>query len=442
MTKRLLLFLSLLFLSFFACIFSAFGAEDLNEANFEVDGEAGSVYFYSYNADRVLYSRGANERFSPGASAKMMTGLIACEMYSHRFAEKVTISSNMLEGVRGASMNLRAGMTVTVKDLFWGTVCGANNDAAQVLAIALAGSVEAFVSEMNFFASHLYMKNTHYKDPTGFDDKNSYTTLEDIAILSKNVAKNTLYLSASSSQFFELYFENGNSYTVYNRNALVSQFSAAGYTNKHATGLCAGLTDESGYVLSSIFEDNGEKFLCVIINAKADGNKIYSYEAANALFDSALYKYSYVKIANAQDEILNSNVSLSISEGASSSLPCVLENDLYIFVNKQIDVKKDLVYKPYLHSQLVAPISEGTVVGGLDVYCDGILLARTRLIAGKEIKPNAILATLEHMKSFFLGRVFILTLIFSTIFLSVYLHFDSKRKMKRRTKTLHYKKFS
>ena len=440
--KALCLLVSLITLM--SCATVSIGAfEETDELDFEIDSAAGAVYLYSYNAERVLLCTEPDKKIAPASSAKIMTGLVVCELYSHRLNERVKITEEMLHGHAGTSMNLRVGMEVTIKDLLYGTVCGGNNDAATALAVACSGSLSAFVKEMNFFAKHLYMLNTNYKNPTGYDTDGAYTTLSDTALLVHKAAKNDTYMAASSAAYFDFTPKGEETVTVNNRNALVNRFSAAGYTNKYAKGIISGSTDKGGYVLATSAEKDGEKYLCLIMGASADGDHIYSYYTANLLLDHVFDEYAYVKALSGGEELLQVPVSLSVSDGKQTLLSCVLQEDMYVFVDVDADVKKDLRYVTYLHSdELDAPMSKGSILGGVDVYYGDILVGRGELVAGEDVEPNAILYALSSMRDFLLDRMFIFALIIFIPLLIVYLCIDAKRSRHKKVGTLRFKRFS
>lgn len=439
--KRLLTFsLSLLMLAFLFS-FGVCAAKDINEPEITVNRAAGAVYIYSYECDRVLFCRDQDSKRAPASTAKVMAGLVACELYEDKLAESVTVTAEMLEGISGASMGLRAGMTVKIYDLLRGTLCG-NNDAAQALAIACAGSIEKFVNDMNFFADHLYMLNTHYANPTGHDSKSAYTTLADTAKLIHKAAVNTTYMSCSAIQYFEYTAEGGQTYTVYNRNALMSQFSANGYTNKYARGIIAGSTDEGGYVLATYAEKNGHAYLCLIMGAEEDGSRIYSYSTANSILDYLFNSYTYRKVANAGDELISAEIALSVSDGKSSRLPCVLAEDLYVFTDRDTDLNA-LTFISYLHDDdMSAPIERGAVVGGVDVCNNGILIGSATLVAANDVEPNFVLYTMELAKDFLLGKTFIVGAVTFVILLTVYLVIDAKNTRHKRVGRVGWNKFS
>ena len=152
MKKRMLKFFS--FLCIFVILFSVsiifISAEGAYEENYSEYAEA--IYLYNCNFKKEMYCIGEDNTLAVGPTAKIMTGLIACEMFKDELDKSISISKEMLDGISGNVMGLKVGMNVTVKDLIYGTVCGGNNDAAQALAIAACGSVEAFVIKMNAYA--------------------------------------------------------------------------------------------------------------------------------------------------------------------------------------------------------------------------------------------------------------------------------------------------
>ena len=430
-------------LVFTALLLPVSAADEINELNMNFDERAGSVYLYNYESNRVLISHDADKSIFPASTAKMMAGLLVCEKYHGELDRSIIITEQMLEGLTGTSMSLQVGMEVTLRTLLHGTICGGNNDAAQALAIACSGSVIDFVDEMNLLALRLYMNDTHYKNPTGMDSDGAKTTLTDVARLARFVAKNELYVSISSLPSFEFFADGVKIGTVYNRNALHSQFSAAGYVNKYASGLIAGSTENGGYVVVTRAQKNGMTYLCIVMGASADSTDIYSYSTANKLLSEAFDRYSLKKIASAGDVFANAEIEYTLVDGETVKLPCVLSSDLKIAVKDGIDIKTDITYRTYVYEKdLSVPIREGAVVGGVNIYCDGILIGRADLVAADDVEPNFILYSLKKVKDVIFGRVFIIFVILSVASVSVYLYFDTKNSRHKKVGTVRFNRFS
>lgn len=415
-------------------------AASKNGVDLSVDhaNKAKAVYLYSFDGDRVLVSAGGDKILAPVSTAKMMAGLLVCERYYDKINDKLTVTSEMLQGHQGTSMGLKAGMSLTLKDLFFGTVCGNNNDAALAMASYCAGSVSAFVDEMNKYAKRLDMRNTNYTDPTGMDNK-ATTTLDDVAKLSRKAVDTPLYLEASSLPSYTVSIE-GEALTVFNRNALISQFSAQGYTNKNANGLIAGSTEESGYMLCTYVEKNGERLLCIVMGAMADANEIYSYAIANSLIDKSLGRFSMQKIVSAGEAIHSEPIELAIADNGKATVVCTVPEDVFSYLPKEFDPKL-ITQKVYMHEQtLKAPIMQGVIVGGVDFYYDGEYITSSRLTVGKSVESSSLLSLLDEMRSFFLGRIFWITIIVSVPSIIVYA-FIKRRALRKSTQIVRFKRF-
>lgn len=436
--KRILSFL-FIFLIIFPCFILSVSAQN-DGYDIDIPEESGAVYLYSYNGNRVLISNDSESKRAPASTAKMMTGLVVCRKYAYRLNERVTVTAEMIADLEGTSMGLKPGMTLTIEALLYGTVCGGNNDAAQALAIACAGDISSFVDEMNKYARHLDMRNTKYANPTGLDSKDASTTLFDTFKLASTAASDELYLSISSTLSYEI-FTNSEAITIYNRNALISQFAAQGYINKNAKGLIAGSTDESGYVLATYAEKNGVAFLCIVMGATADANDIYSYSTANTLLDHAFLSYSQRKILTENTTLMNADVSLALNGKDQAYISCVPESDVYAFLANDISVD-DLSYVTYLHEEkLNAPIKSGTVVGGVDIYYGDTYLASAKLISTSSVEANLLLYGLDVMRSFFLNRIFWITLVVAAALITVYIFNNKQSRRHQKVSTVQFKKF-
>ena len=440
--RKLLLSLCTFAVLVFFFSISIGATKDVNEMEFSFTENDGSVYLYNYDSDRVLVSHGADKVALPVSSAKMMAGLLVCENYADRLDERVIITEEMLRGSEGTSMKLRLGMDVSLRDLLWGTVCGGNNDAAIAMVVYCAGSVSSFVNQMNNFAAHLNMVNTQYKNPTGLDVEGAKTTLSDFAKLSRRAAKNDTYVEISSAPYFTFTPSGEAEITVYNRNALESQFSATGYINKHVKGLISGNTDGGGYVLATLAQKDGMSYLCVIMGAQSDANNIYSYRTANKLLDYVFKHYSFQKIASVGQEFASAEIEYTLAKGEKISLPCIVSSDLYAFLDDGVSLKNDLTYKTYLHDQpLSAPVSKGDVVGGLDVCLGDRVICRAKLYASEDVEANIILNTVRVMKNAIFSRVFIIGALLSVASVVACLYFENiilrrKKTMRTRFKNL------
>ncbi len=403
-----------------------------SEIELDVKDNVGAAYLYSYNANRVLFSVGEDKILSPGPTAKIVTGLIACERFSDQLDNTVIITPEMLENVSGNRMNIKAGMQLTVRDLIYGTICGGNNDAAEALALLCADSRIEFIRQMNTYADKLSMTSTHYVNPTGIDSDEAQTTIDDMATLARAAAENPLYMQISSAPSYDVEPQGEAPFTVYNRNALASQFSAIGYLNKNAKGIIAG-RDDSGFSVVALSEKNDIKMLCIVMAASSNTNEIYSYYTANRLFDYTSKNYSKIKIADSDENMGRIDVNFSVNNGETAKVACVLADDVYAYLPYNTDVSTDISHKVYFHHTAYdAPIYEGMVVGGIDFYYKEQLVATGKIITSDSAEANKLLVFLTNSKSFLTSRFFVVFISLLLILLTVYFVFERKLRKKRR----------
>jgi D-alanyl-D-alanine carboxypeptidase (penicillin-binding protein 5/6) len=281
---------------------------------------------------------------------------------------------------------------------------------------------------MNDYAALLDMRSTHYSNPTGIDSTSAKTTVLDTAKLAAKAAENQLYLKISTTPEYKI----NDTITVYNRNALVSQFSAQGYLNKNAKGLIAGSTDQGGFILAALAQRNERSFLCVVMGATADENEIYSYKTASDLFTYAFNGYTGKILGYAGDKVTSIEVKLALDVKSAPTVNCVIADDVYAVIPDNAETS-DISFKYYLHEDtLTAPIEKNTVVGGIDFYYKGAKIAEGKLVTEKYVSENSLLVFLDNMKNAFISPFFLITVLLIATFTLTYLYLKRKTAFRGR----------
>ena len=349
----------------------------------------------------------------------------------------------MIGRAQGAKIKLSEGDVVKYKDLLYGVICGGGNDACYALATALSGSVDAFVKLMNDTVVSWGAENTFFTNPSGYDDENMYTTAEDVMLFARRAASNSTYMETSSSLSYIIRLQNSDKeIKLFNRNSLISSFYASGYQNKYAYGLIAGFTDLGQYTAITYLEKNGTEFLCAVMGAKEDpySDEILSYKYINEISEYAFDNYKYQKVFDSDQYICELDVSLALPpvNADKATVDCYSGGEIYALVAPNIDVDSDITYGYYLHDKsLSAPIKTGTVVGGVDIFYNGEIIGSTKLLTGADVEENSILFSLDRMKSFFLDRFFVSSMIIFALLLTAYFvteHFNIKITRNKRKK--------
>lgn len=162
------------------------GTVDVDSKSYVVLDEEGQVW-YSKNADMHL---------KPASTTKVLTALVTCSYMKENgrsLDEVVTISESAVNAVdvlsSGVYPSLRAGETMTVRDLLYALILPSTNAAGNVLAEYIAGSTEAFTDRMNLKCRELGLENSHFVNAHGLDREEHYSCAFDLAVILREACK-------------------------------------------------------------------------------------------------------------------------------------------------------------------------------------------------------------------------------------------------------------
>lgn len=434
MIKKIAMRTICLFLLF--CILLSFTAVETKASSFYDSlpdlSQAKCVYFANLDEKRVLVNKSLEKNIAPASTVKMMTGLIAIEHFKNAQNTPVTVTDAMISGIEGTRMGLSGGDVLTVTDLLYATICGGFNDAAHVLSSAVAGTPENFVTLMNDRAKELGAVETNYKNPTGWDCDGMTTTLNDTVIIAKEALKNEIYMEISSATTYNFTLQNsGEEFTIKNRNALISTYYAQGYTNKYASGMIAGMTDNGGYCVVTHAVIDGHDYLCVVMGAAGANKKIHSFEIANSLIDYARIYLAYVKVMKGGTAVCKMPVEYALLDSSDdlSEVSVRVGDDVELFLPYTVDVNAEISHRYYLYEEsLIAPISAGTQVGNIDFYYNGEIVGSAPLVIDNDIKANEFELFIISAKSFLLSRASIISIVFFITIFCIYINISKRHK--------------
>ena len=145
----IILFLSLFILLNNYCVF----ADSTNLDAPEISSKA--AFLIDNKTNKVLYSKKKKKKMYPASTTKILTAIIVLE--NCELNDVITVSYDAIASIPdGYSIaNLQVGEQLTVEQLLELLLVHSANDAANVLAIYVGGSITSFVSMMNTKISDL-----------------------------------------------------------------------------------------------------------------------------------------------------------------------------------------------------------------------------------------------------------------------------------------------
>lgn len=204
----------------------------------------------------VLF-RNENSPLFPASTTKMITALTSRRLYPQHKIVDVKVATT-----EGQLMDLHEGERVTVENLLYGSLVHSANDAAFALAWA-SGDPAKFVDEMNKTAYEVGMRASHFTNPAGFDEPDTYSTPRDLAFAARAVLTDP-YLRAMVSTKSITVLDEDFRYThqLTNVNQLLGVVPGLG-------GVKTGLTEGAGQNLVSYYKqpDTNHEYLVVVMKS-------------------------------------------------------------------------------------------------------------------------------------------------------------------------------
>jgi len=313
------------------------------------DTAARNALVLDFQSGAVLLDKNADQRIPTASMSKIMT---AYQVYIYLREGKAKLDDMLPVSEKawrtgGSKMFVPYPGQVKVEDLLRGMIIQSGNDACVVLAEGLAGSVEAFVEQMNDTAQKMGLSNSHFANVDGLPDPNHYMSARDLVTLSR-------HLITDFPQFYRYEAEKEFAYGGIkqgNRNPLL-------YKDLGADGIKTGHTDEAGYGLVGSAMRNGRRVIFVIsglasMNARASESE--------RLLDWAYREFEDVTVAKAGAAVDDAPVWL----GTAGVVSVSTARDAVVTLPRgsRRGVKVTAIY----NGPIPAPVAAGAPVGTLQV---------------------------------------------------------------------------
>lgn len=246
------------------------------------------------NADNgdVLYEKEPDLQRAPASLTKVMTVYVAIKNTDDldRTLQMPRAASDTLGGEVSKS-GLSAGETVTVRDLLYAAMLASGGDAANALALAVAGNEQSFVSMMNQEAEAMGLVSTHFENPIGLDADGQVSTCRDMARLLKTAMGNSAFREIITSRSYTTTANDVHPKGLVIKHTIDEYltyfqryFDASGY---EIVGGKTGYTTDAGHCLASVAKkENAPTCIAVTMHATdASDNYYQSVKDAVVLYD-------------------------------------------------------------------------------------------------------------------------------------------------------------
>ena len=338
-----------------------------------IDTDAEVAVVIDGHTGKVLFSKDKDKKTYPASMTKIMTTLIIFEKLANEtlsLDDKFLVSEKAWREREGSSMFVEVDKEIRVEDLLRGIIVQSGNDACIVVAENIAGTEESFAKMMTQKAKEIGMKNTNFTNSTGMYDKDNYSTVYDIALLS-------MHLINEYPQYYHLFAETEFEWSGIkqnNRNSLL-------YKNMGVDGLKTGHLSKSGYGLAASAVDQNRRVISVVNGFE---NTQKRTQGSSRLITWAFREFTNLKLFEKEDIVGQ----VEISGASSKESDVSTGEEIIITVPKS---KRDgLTTNIVVDDNISAPLNAGDKVGYLEISVPGEENQTYELYATNEIDRSNI----------------------------------------------------
>ena len=367
--------------------------------------------------DQVLHEENADEIRYPASITKIMTALLTLEAIGRgelTMDTMVTVSPVALMDITddSSTANIVAGEQISIHDLLYCLMLASANEAANILAMAVAGDIPTFVERMNQRAQELGMENTHFMNPHGLHNSDHYSTAKDIYKMTKEAMTHAPFREiVSTGQYTTAATNLSEARTLYNTNGLLARYKFAGYLYSGTIGVKTGSTAEAGYCLVAAAKKNGITLVSVVLGCEnpetngkiqrkqfSESSRLLDWGFENFTSATLLNPDTYLEEVPVRNSFQATHVVIKPAESVESLIPGEYDPE-------KLDLRLTLN-----SNTATAPISKGDVLGKVAVIYGGEQYAKVDMVAVSDVSFSPFNAFISSVDAV-LGNLFVRTLL-------------------------------
>ncbi|PDH19462.1 MAG: D-alanyl-D-alanine carboxypeptidase [Pelagibacterales bacterium MED-G40] len=352
---------------------------------------AKTAILVDFDSDEILYELEPDMQIYPASMTKIMTSIIVFDLLKNN---KISLDDKFIVSEKAwrlsqsgySSMFIMVNDEVSVEDLLKGIIIASGNDACVAIAEGIAGTEENFADMMNEKAGEIGMLNSNFTNSSGINDPDNYSTVRDIAIMSKHLIKNypDLYKMYAEKEF-TWDKTGGDPITQGNRNGLL-------YRNIGADGIKTGYLAVEKYSLASTIKRDTRRLISVGSGFQTKGSRT---SESIKLLSWGFRNTDTFQISKMGETKFN----LETWIGKKKSVEGITKEDLFITLKKK-DVRNFKVFLDYT-GPIIAPIKQGQEIGKIKIFKGEELLKTAKVFASEDIKKinffKSVLTSINYM---------------------------------------------
>ncbi|MCI8482711.1 MAG: D-alanyl-D-alanine carboxypeptidase [Lachnospiraceae bacterium] len=281
----------------------------------------------------ILYEKNIHMERYPASITKIMTALLAVENSS--LEEEVVFSKDAVFKTEGSGIARDVGEVMTMEECLYGMMLQSANECAYAIAEHVGGDYDGFIQMMNQKAEELGCRNTHFNNPNGLPDEKHYTTVYDMALISRAALKNKTFCKIAGTKTYTIPPTNKHKEETYltNDHKMLNEHKGPEYLYQGCIGGKTGYTSAARNTLVTFARRNEMTLICVVLNEKATKQ----YLDTAALLDDCFENFQIWNVAEHEKEEALDEFQNQFSSKDKEDHALILDSDGWILLPKGVD---------------------------------------------------------------------------------------------------------
>ncbi len=309
----------------------------------------------------VLWSKHSKSHRRVASTIKMLNALVVRDKAN---LDDVITVTRKTSSISNGAVGLKTGQKLTVRQLLNIMLVHSANDAAEALAIGIAGSEPKYVDMMNAKAKELGLKDTHAADPHGLGKKET-SSARDLAVLARHVLADPVLRKIVHTTSVSVPRGNGRTERYGTTDQLLGAY-------RGMEGVKTGYTDPAGYCFVGAAKRNGIELIGVVLGADDSAGR---FSQMRKLLNWGFARAKREKMVS-RDETMGV---VQIANGFSSTVTLHAEKALTMTVLN--DGSAGFTTQVAVPASVHAPVCAGQELGAVEITRDGSVVASVPLVA-------------------------------------------------------------
>ena len=391
--------------------------------------QAASAYIVNTDTNIIVYDKDSTRQVSAGGLTKYMTIALVLTNYADQLDSTFQMPFAISDYVYNTNnADMRSNETFTYREALYAMVTRNANEAAMGLAYTLSGGdLDGWVSQMNVLSQRIGTTNSKWTDACGIDSGN-VTCAVDMYLILRYLMSFDAFAEISGAPTFTMPAKekHRSSSILVSQNAALSKSSGGKYYRSAMQGGMCDVTafkNDSGrqsYV-SWANKDGATYIFCVMQSPDTCDDYGYANRRpalceTTKLIDWVFDSFSIQAALDTDQALAEIPVKYSSDTDTLQLYP---DDNMMTLLPSSGD---GTVTQKYFHlpDYAAAPIHQGDVIGTVELKLAGETIGMVNLIAGQDVRQNALLFTVSKVQDFFHSLYLKVVIVMSLLALAIY----------------------